>query len=201
MSSHLTRIPLDHPLVRGPGSLDDQDPLHKAVMSIFANLAGPVGERRSTNDILFRVERPTDRMPCVLIQSSVPPDSVADGCDRVRIIDVSSILQLAASADYARITVDVNTVMRNNRIKSTRPVTAQELSPWLSAKFGTAVSELIVRDSTQMRRTVNGARLNVTSVVADVRVGDQTAFHRVLTGGIGRAKSYGCGLVLAQPVR
>lgn len=200
MTSYLTRIPLSHPLVRSRRGLEDQNLIHKAVMSIFPSLAGPDREYRSANHVLFRVERQKDGTPIILIQSSVAPTSVTDGIDGVRVIDATSILEGAAESEYARITVDVNTVTRNGRSKSTRPVAEHELGTWLAARFGDAVTELVIRDSLPTRRTANSARMNVSSVVADVKVGDHSEFLRILVQGIGRAKSYGCGLVLAQPV-
>lgn len=200
MTTFLTRIPLSHPLVRSRRGLDDQNQIHKAVMSIFPSLAGPDGEHRAANHVLFRVERQQDGTPILLIQSSVAPTSVADGVDGVRLIDATKILEGAAESNYARITVDVNTVTRNVRRKSTHPVAEHELGTWLAARFGDAVTELVIRDSIPMRRVANSARLNVNSVVADVKVGDHAAFLRILVEGIGRGKSYGCGLVLAQPV-
>ena len=200
MTTYLTRIPLSHPLVRSCRGLDDQNLLHKAVMSIFLGLAGPDGERRAANHVLFRLERQKDGTPSLLIQSSVAPASVTDGVDGVRVINATTILEGVAECEYARITVDVNTVTRNARNKSTHPVAEHDLGTWLAARFGDAITELVIRDSIPIRRTANKARLNVNSVVADVKVGDHSAFLRVLIEGIGRGKSYGCGLVLAQPV-
>jgi CRISPR system Cascade subunit CasE len=195
----MSRIPISHGLLRGRFGLLDRDLSHKAVMSLFSDsLPGAAGERRAESEILWRLDVPSSGLPMVTVQSRVAPANIADGVDGVRVAEISRMLDVLEVSSFARLKVDVNAVKRKDGRVVGR-VADSDFEQWFDDRLGAAVAEVNVCRLSWGQYTARGAALAVAEVEADVRVGDKTAFRSLLESGVGRAKSYGCGLVLASP--
>lgn len=81
-------------------------------------------------------------------------------------------------------------------------VPAEQMGPWLQAKFEVAGCRLEQVLDQQMGAAVIGARgkrrVPTVAVQARVQVTDAQVFDKAVTTGLGRGKSYGMGLMLLQ---
>lgn len=174
--SYLTMIPAD--------SLDvGENTMHQTVMSFFpAVLPGARDERRSTSNILFSTDE--DR---VLIRSDIAPTRApATAVTRLDngVPDAGSVI---------RFRVTVNAV-RRIRDGKTEPVL--DMESWLVTKLAPALSDVTMlrHDRTLTHTGTNPLQVDVVN--GQAVVADTAALEEILRVGVGRAKSYGCGLML-----
>lgn len=157
---------------------------HKATMSLFGQT--DESEVRKHFGVLFRVDTAPTGKDIFLVQSTIRPETLpqAAQCKEFEFPELKPgqrvVFRLAA-----------NTVTRTHR----EIVPRNELPQWLENKLQGSVSDInlqAVREkiNRDKKRTVHTAVLDGTLVV-----NDPDAFIAHITNGIGRAKSYGCGLM------
>lgn len=196
----MSRLPVSHPMLRGRVGFVDRDRSHKAIMSLFpATLPGEFHERRAGGNVLWRLDVSPAGSPVVTVQSSATPKDIEDGVGGVRVIEISGLLNAVTASEFVRLKVDVNAVhRRDGRVVGT--VNDNDFADWFSRRLGNAAADTFVQSLVWEQATARGAALAVAHVVADVRTGNKDALHALLKTGLGRAKAYGCGLVLATPL-
>ncbi|WP_101525907.1 type I-E CRISPR-associated protein Cas6/Cse3/CasE [Nocardioides houyundeii] len=182
---------------------------HRAVMRLFpTTLPGAPVERRATAGILFRVDN-IGGVPTVLVQSSVPPESVPiEG----RTMTVTGRGWENRNGDLIALRVAVNPIIRGKsqalpgvpKKDVTRGVVpAEGISAWLSAKLAGAVTDLEVvnhyRDTYRFGPKGAKRSLVIDTVDAIATVSDARLLDAVRREGLGRSKAYGCGLITARP--
>jgi CRISPR system Cascade subunit CasE len=179
---------------------EDSDWVHKRVMELFAtlNVDGPA---RQSWQVLFRVE-PQVRGGRVLIQASVPP--TASGVE-VRDLDpVIDELRSGTNVVFAAKANPVRTVNRTGPDGIVRRHRAQvptdDLVSWLAARvpgldFGPDVE--VTTSYERFRKTP----LFVATYRGSGTITDQDAVAHAVRNGIGKGRSYGCGLLTIIPAR
>lgn len=178
--------------------------LHKDVMGLFsADLPGEEGVKRSVANILFRLDF-LDSGVKVFVQSTQP--FVTDNPNVVmRECGVESFVFPVGSKVRFRLAVNAITRQAASevgglKVRGTKavPVLEENFLGWLQDKLGGGLVDLSVLSSVwDCYRLLNGAAVWVNYVDGVGVVSDSLVLRNMLLGGVGRAKSYGCGLLSA----
>lgn len=214
---YLSRVPL-HALGRVSGDragrrpVDDPQRLHSEVMALFGQLPGETV--RADSHILFRVDPPSGyQAATVLIRSAVEPRHSAEG------LETRPESAPPKAGTHVAFRVSVNAVRRRTlptepgtdarRRVSLTPVprdddpnaTGSTMTDWLSERFRGALSDCEILNHD---RTVTGKQttriVQVDLIDGFGRVEDPARLSELLRHGVGRAKSYGCGLLTLRPI-
>lgn len=192
--TYLTRIPVH---VYG-NARNDGGVMHKAVMRLFPRrLPGVAHERRAASDILFRIDHTE-----VIIRSRAEPSlSLAWGDDPPAGASVTVESDAAPLAGRVRLLVHANTVRKNG--SDPRPIPDADVPAWAAERFATALTDIDVTVFRRMLRPVTGRGfpIQVHDLAITGTVADPAELSRMLREGIGRARAYGCGLVLVDRAR
>ena len=199
-SVHWTRFPaLAFPHV----DWSNHDDSHRAVMSIFAReLTGERDERRSASAILFRVDA-VENMPVITVQSEVAPVFLPQDAKTMIVPEHAWHLQ---DNDQVRFRLAINPIRRNRRAKSTIVVPTEEVPEWLTPRFAGCLTNIEIfnhaRDTFSSKATKTGARrlLVIDTIDGTATVSDSSTFDEIRRNGVGRSKSFGCGLITAQKI-
>ncbi|MBR7675537.1 type I-E CRISPR-associated protein Cas6/Cse3/CasE, partial [Streptomyces daliensis] len=186
--------------------------LHHRVMGLFPQGLGETARRHA--GVLFRLdEGPTGHH--ILIQSTLTPDpgrlEPAYGTARAKeLTPLIGTLRTGQLIHY-RITANATRKLGNNttegRPKQIVPLHGQEAAQWWERQAERAglclrsIQSTSLGDASGRRRDkhpVNHARTRFDGL-AEVR--DATALVEHIVAGIGRGKSYGCGLLSVAPAR
>ena len=191
---YLSRIPLDHVVLRSHRDLRDRGRVHRSVMSIFGDLGGDQ-HARSRGSVLFRIDE--DRF-CVLVQSAVAP--VRNDVVTAKLPDLSGL----PAGMPARARVCVNAVTTKNRTRDGKTRQYREAVPereavdWIAGRLD-GLTLVGVRD--QRREVCRSGRspLVLTTVDLDVIVTEPARLVPLVRDGIGRGRAYGGGLITLAP--
>lgn len=204
-----------------PVDWSDHKSGHRAVMRLFApRLAGASDERRVGAGILYRVDIATngDGMAetTVLVQSLVSPEIVPP---EARCIEVADFAWTPNMGERVVFRVAFNPVRRTTRYFSDEAkrmpapeqtktgfmrqtasvVPVSELQEWLESRIGSALTdvELIshTRDTSESGCGRQMHKVIVDTIDAIGVVADPAALDALRRIGVGRSKSYGCGLL------
>lgn len=197
MSPALYRVPAVH---RAFYRLhwDDAEAVHRRVMRLFpVDLhRDETGGARVAANILFRIELQAAN-PYVLVQSDVEPSDAS--LPRRQLDDFLAIVE---SGRRLRFRTDVNAVRMKSRTRRLEPVALSEVPSWLGGtRLGEGLEdvEVAVPGEFHVRRGKNKTPVRVIRLDGRAVVRDADAVKRVIRQGIGRARSYGCGLVSIAP--
>lgn len=187
-------------------------------MHLFPQLAGD--NPRATGDILFRLDTVTGNAPYFLVQSDIAPE---DG-HPVETKEVE--LVSPPTGTHISFRLSVNAVKRKGREQGNNSKRGSgvtqipfdgdaeaddrlpRMSEWLAAKLSPALGEVTILNH---QRQVLGANrvgrsqsspfaVQVDKVDGFARVENPTHLEELLLKGVGRAKSYGCGLLSIRPL-
>lgn len=214
-SLHMSLLSLDPVTSRAARRcLTDTHALHRLVMSGFPDTDAPGA--RSRMGVLFRVDAGEHRTQ-VLVQSVAVPtwDGVEPGilAAPARTRDASPLLSLPDGSRLrfrlvANPTRAIRPDGRTSRHAQQVPLRRDDARiGWLlrnAERGGFAIDSdaLVVSSMPLMRGKRNGDAIAVEPCRFDglLRVADPDAFARTLTGGIGRSRAFGCGLLtVARP--
>jgi CRISPR system Cascade subunit CasE len=187
--------------------------MHRTIMKAFPN-----GIDREKAAALYRIEHPTKNsmtnVDCVLVQSVIKPDwkflvdrkkYLAEGYQKnPAILEFNPKIQ---SNQIFQFRLVVNPTRRNRNNKKLEPILEQEnLLNWLMNKgamhgFSIDPANLLIRRlqvdmfeaNQHNRRKV--FTIHKVSFEGILEVEDSQKILRVLENGIGRGKSFGCGLL------
>ncbi len=204
-SVNLTAVPATHHVFAARGiNWNEQAEVHRAVMSLFAaELPGAEGAKRSASSILYRLEIPTSG-PRVLVQSSATPIYSDSGIATTTLAGLASVLVPGLTV---RLRVDVNAVRSQSRTRKRVPVGSEALSEFFlnpgdidrPGLLHGALESLTIFDVTQVVRAAGGIPLRVAQISGEAVVADPEQLADKLINGVGRGKSYGCGLLTVAP--
>ena len=202
---NLTTVPATHPAFTSRRvNWNDQADVHRAVMSLFpVELPGPDGSKRSASAILHRLETPTSG-PRVLVQSSVAPRRNDFG---IATTTLSGLTSLLVPGLRVRMRIDVNAVRTQSRTGKRIPVVAEDISAFLlnpdnidqPGLLAGALDSVSLEDVTPVLRLVGRVSLHVVRISGEAVVADPVTLAARLVNGVGRGKSYGCGLLTVVP--
>lgn len=179
-------------------------------MKLFGDF---LSNARSTGNILFRFEHIDGAPPSFLIQSEAEPkrDALPQGA-KIKTFEIPDYEQGVPVA----FRLSVNAIIR----KATGGITpvgidgvegeAETMTPWLNRKLAPALTEVnilnhrreVLRDQGVPKKGARRGRrvIQVDTVDGVARVGDPDRLKELLSEGVGRARSYGCGLLTVKPI-
>lgn len=176
---------------------------HRAVMELFGNL--PHSPRKAAN-ILFRLENIAGKPLNFLIQSAVEPEqtllpsSAAVKSFTVPQFETGTVLAFRLA---------VNGVQRSSN-GGVKPLplwgkTEEKdavVEEWLARKLTPAFSEIHlvnhIRELISDDQEHGGKTIQIDTFDGIARVEDSAALANLIENGVGRAKSYGCGLLTVK---
>lgn len=192
----LTNVPMSHPAFLA-GRWADRSWLHRATMSLFGNIPTNGMGARYSGGVLYRVEHRIAGGR-VLVQSGVRPIAID-----VRTIDMSPVLSSLASGDLFKFVLEFNAAKTVNSLsggaRQRRALDRAEIEPWVGNRFSGAASidALHVEDFRSLR--ARGGALYVARVVGSGTVQDGVALSHLVAVGVGKGKSFGCGMLSVLP--
>jgi CRISPR system Cascade subunit CasE len=195
--------------------------VHRAVMDLFGQtLPGPVNRRREMAGILYRLDAaqsPTgDLVMRVLVQAAVAPVTLPTGAQtgvvRGQDWDIpggSKVMFRVAVNPVQRTTVRFRDASKKVRAghgerfphtqRQAAVLGADLVADWLTPKLVGALSHVELtshaRDVTTSGQGLGKHRVTVDTIDGVATVNDSAALKRLRLAGVGRAKSYGCGLL------
>jgi CRISPR system Cascade subunit CasE len=180
------------PLTKAGRALDDPSAAHRTVMGIFPSGLGPGS--RATGRILYRVEPSFGR---ILVQSVIGP--LATQVEALDLVVREEGTPELAEGVVVRYRIDAAAVERTKRAE--RRVPASELGTWwqpLAQRHGLDLIGppgehlLGVRDHQSGDKQ---PRLRVASFSGTAMVNNVDLVDAAVCSGVGRSRSYGCGLL------
>lgn len=186
--------------------LDNMHALHQRIMQAFPDEAGP--NARSTFNVLYRRE---PGVLTILVQSAAAPDwaRLPTGyLERAQTTEMAPLLARLAPGLPLRFRLLANPTKRNNQSRKVIAlVRPEEQEAWLqrqAARAGFEVTGLRIGPAEQNQGRKKGLESAVTlrTVLFDgtLRVTDADALREAVRNGIGRGRSYGCGLLSLAPL-
>lgn len=193
-------------------------------MSLFDQMEGNAREEAG---VLFRLEHLPGQAPSYLVRSTVAPSNLPEGG---KTIDESDVLPQKGAAVAFRIAVNAVQRTKEKTKNGVRPVFADgtleelvetgqiseveasraaEITPWLSERLAPALDdvriinhqrEVIGRGRQGQNRSKDALTIQVDLIDGVALVNDPAALAQLLEKGVGRAKSYGCGLLTVRPL-
>lgn len=196
MSAALYRVPAWHERFYRL-RWNDAEAVHRRVMALFPNLpSGDGAGPRAAAHVLYRLELQADK-PYVLVQSDVPP--LDDALDRRPLSDFLSLLE---PGRQVRFRIDINAVRMKSRTRQLEPVPLTEVPQWIgSTRLATGLREIEVGvpGEFEVRRGKKGTPVRIVRLDGRAVVSDSDHARDLVHRGVGRARSYGCGLLSVAP--
>ncbi|MEV6527896.1 type I-E CRISPR-associated protein Cas6/Cse3/CasE [Longispora sp. NPDC051575] len=208
MKAWLTRLVPD-PRSRSVASeIRDAVRLHKRVMTLVPDGLGD--KARQQTGVLYRVDN-----DAILVQTGLPPDTstLPAGYQDRRVSDLTALLDALRPGLFVRYRLAGNAVRRLGRNTTAgRPGQAlslkgHEAATWWAERAERCGLGLHTLDSVP-ETTMTGKRDEETRVLHAVTrydglavITDPEALRNAITTGVGRGKSYGCGLLSIAPAR
>ncbi|QIK63598.1 type I-E CRISPR-associated protein Cas6/Cse3/CasE [Leucobacter viscericola] len=214
VSQFLSRVPL-HALSAKSGArtrrhiTDNPAQQHSEVMSLFGHIEGDTV--RADTNVLFRVDPPHgNQAATVLIRSSIVPSRPAEGLETrqegpVPPAGTPVAFRIAINAIRRR-SVESSTAKRKTILT---PVPRDDdpapdgttMTDWLSARLAGGLSSVEILNHDRQVLGV-GTKCTVQTDLVDgfAIVEDSAKLAQMLIHGVGRAKSYGCGLLSLRPL-
>ncbi|MFF4082738.1 type I-E CRISPR-associated protein Cas6/Cse3/CasE [Streptomyces sp. NPDC001777] len=210
----LTRITLNPHNAAARADLADVDSLHKTLMRLAPDHNGPTP--RATAGLLFRTEPGPD--PTLLVQTAHSPDltTLPTNYGTTKTIDLTPLLNSLTPRRtvHYRITA-APTVARSADNPTRHPVTGKRrgkithltgddaITWWQTRAAAAGLKPVTIsglpRPFPRTRITRSSPHFTLTQFDGIAHITDTTLLTHALTHGIGRAKSYGAGLLSLVP--
>lgn len=180
--------------------LTDTYSLHRMVYSLFENVRGD--DTQSHNGILFADKGGDARARNIIILSDRLPNAPEYGT-----LETRPLPDTYLSASAYRFEITINPVRRANQSGKLIPVVGREaVATWFCDKapgwgFNVLQESLLVAKTTVDVFFKGGHQvtLNKATLTGYLDVTDQQLFMSHVLQGIGRARSFGCGLLQIVP--
>ncbi|BAQ21113.1 CRISPR-associated protein [Corynebacterium glutamicum R] len=213
---HLTKVPVhellsqlktDHNLK----TLDLNDPVfrHRAIMGLFGAIDSK--KPREHGGILFRLDQIPGQPPFFLVQSRISPQTQSYETRELPLPDYKEgdIVQFTTALNGVRRKTTENSGKRQTKVSPVplfKPEDTDQFpfDTWVKEKMSSLFSDTEIVNH---RRSVLKSKIhpNLTIQVDDVdgiaTICDPEALRTVMSNGIGREKSYGCGLVSVRLIK
>lgn len=214
MTTWLTQITPDPRSRQVRRDLRDAVQMHKTVMSLVA-WAGLDDQARAAGGVLYRIEE-TATAPRILVQTQVKPDpeQLPDGYGTARTRELDALLHWLHPGALVRYRLAASTVRSKARTREIIPLRGAAADDWWTARApaaGLALQSLASRspgdpvgrktdDNENGTARTHRIRHTLTQFDGTATVTDPGALATAITAGIGRGKSYGCGLLSIAPL-
>lgn len=206
MTAWLTRIAPDlrHPAARQ--DLRDITAVHRRVMSLVPD---GLGEKpRHHAGVLFRLDH-TITGPVLLIQTTLPPDPtrLPDGYGTTDTRDVSPLLKALTTGMAVHYRIAANASKRAWKGDSAGKIVALSGEPaeqWWQRKangVGLDLRHLRAQPQPAARGRAVPVRHAITLFEGQAVISDADQVRAAVLAGIGRGRSFGCGLLSVAPTR
>ncbi len=191
---------------------DSPDLRHREVMRLFGNVE--TSTPRSEMGILFRLDVVPGQAPAYLIRSQVPIENPTPGT-RTKIEPKTK----PPTETVVQFRVAVNGIQRVNRshARPTRldgqPPSGDDdpsitISEWLTRHLQGGMKEVSINNHIREilgadrrgRKTTGGKVVQIDTIDGVAIIDDPTVLSEIMTKGVGRAKSYGCGLLTVREI-
>jgi len=177
---HLTFLP--HHLIP---DITDADHIHKLTMALYASadLPGEPGARRSGSNILWRRS-----LHGVTVSADIPAtDAPGELSSTIAVTD----FRAGEGVEFV-VTVDPTVRVRG------REYPAQDVGAWFKRKTEGALEHIRVDRLHAFTVHRRGRRFDQITVVGTATVASEEALDRLLREGVGRSKTFGCGLLTVE---
>ncbi|MEY9935650.1 CRISPR system Cascade subunit CasE [Catenulispora sp. GP43] len=217
MTVWLTRITLNPRVPQARRDLQDVAQMHRTIMSLFPDALGDTA--RHAAGALFRTED-TDDGTTVLIQSQIQPDPTAlpDGYGTAVTRSLDPLLDALRPGLPVRYRIIANatrklgTHTQAGRPHQIVPLGGPEADQWWQRQAEQAGLQLRTTTATALTSATGVRKGNKpakpqpqrharTQFDGTATITDAEALRQRLQDGIGRGKSYGCGMLTLAPAR
>lgn len=206
MTAWLTRIALDLRHQAARQDLRDVTALHRRVMSLAPDGLGEQPRRYA--GVLFRLDH-TTAGPVLLIQTALPPDQtrLPNGYGTIDTRDISPLLKAITNGMVAHYRIAANASKRAWKGGSAGKVVAlsgQQAEQWWQRKAeGAGLNLRYLRAEPQpaARGRAIPVRHAITLFEGQAMITDADQVRAAVLAGIGRGRSFGCGLLSLAPMR
>lgn len=158
---------------------------HRTAMELFEETQAE--KPREAFGVLFRLEKPSGQAPYFLIQSKVCPQHAPAGVE----IKEFSVPQFEVG-DVVTFKLSVNAIIRGARVT---PVPLEDMDEWVANKLSGGLGDVAIITHTRDTNRDSKMAIQVDVVEGFAVVTDPEALTQMIVKGVGRAKSYGCGLL------
>ena len=195
----LTDVPMQHRVFAGRPNWNDTYWIHTRVMRLFGDL-GRDDTARLRGGVLFRVE-PDIGTGRILVQSAEP---TVDGS--LRSVDLANTLTHLRDNQRVGLRLKINAVKTVNRTidgklrQQRENVPLDDLSSWVEGKLQGGLRDFYALDIVAATERQKGTPLFVATVDALATVADASTLASLVASGVGKGKSFGCGLLTLRPV-
>jgi len=212
--TYLSLVPIHELRRRGIGR-DTPDVRHREVMELFGRIDSD--SPRSSAGVLFRVDiadwqvlsgsdrhgtGSVSKVPVYLIRSKVPPEFA-----KPSMITREETDTIPAEGSAVQFRIAVNGIERVDRDKGPddRSLT---ISQWLQKRLDGALKDIQISNHQREvlgagrhgRHTNSGKVIQIDTIDGIATVDARARLIELLENGVGRAKSYGCGLLTIKEV-
>lgn len=218
MATWLTRITPDLRHRKPANDMSNVVALHRTIMSLFPPNLGP--NARSNAGVLFRTEENTSGGISILVQSALPPDAtrLPDGYGTLTAKPLDPLLDAIRKGFPVRYRLIGNATRKLGRNTTAGkplrviPLGGDEAETWwqrqaeqsglelrnvimtpLASATGVRVDKTTSTKQPQLHARI---RFDGTAVITDPEL-----LRERIIAGIGRAKTYGCGLLTLAPTQ
>lgn len=174
---HITLLPAE--LIE---DMSDADAIHRQTMALYAgtDLPGEAGSRRSGANILWRRERSG-----IIVASDLPPSDAPDTARTfIEVTRYAAGDELIFSATFDAIV----------RVRG-RDIPTPDAAEWFTRKAGHALADIRIEQMHGRQAFRRGNPLEQISVAGTATVRDEASLDELLRVGVGRSKTFGCGLM------
>lgn len=182
--------------------------LHRVVYSLFEDVRNDEQKRSGASSGILFADQGGGRLGrCILVLSTRAPRASINGT--AMNLETKEVPDTFLSGVTYRFQVTVNPTRRNNKTRKLEPVRGREaVLEWFAERakssWGFEVMERHSQvDKIEVIRFEHSGKGRVTIAQAQIRgclnVLDQERFRRSVSQGIGRARSFGCGLLQLVP--
>ncbi|SCG38569.1 type I-E CRISPR-associated protein Cas6/Cse3/CasE [Micromonospora coxensis] len=206
MTAWLTRIAPDlrHPAARR--DLRDITAVHRRVMSLVPDDLGE--QPRQQAGVLFRLDH-TTAGPVLLVQTALPPDParLPDGYGTIDTRDVSPLLKALTTGMAVHYRIAANASKRAWKGDNAGKVVAlsgEQAEQWWQRKadaHGLGLRQLRAQPQPAARGRAVPVRHAITLFEGQAVIADADQVRAAVLAGIGRGRSFGCGLLSLAPIR
>lgn len=208
--TYLSLVPV-HEIRKRSRVADTPDHRHREVMDLFGSIDSKTP--RGAKGILFRLDAIPGQAPTYLIRSESPIELHVEGA---RWKEESNAVPPSGAAVQFRIAA--NGIQRTNR-STARPTRMDDqppvdehdrsitISEWLGERLSGALKDIHINNhirevlGTDRRGRSSGSKVVQIDTIDGVAiVEDEEVLREKLIKGVGRAKSYGCGLLTVKEI-
>ncbi len=190
---HLSEILLDSKLARNPYEI------HRHLWRLFPGMSE---DKRS---FLYRVSYGKDNEPLRILMQSLYEPSAAENIKGCVILRKKVFNPVLKEKDRLHFILCANPTKQLLNERCRVPlIDEDQLIEWLRKKLENAASlenaEITEKRNLYFRKDGKAGKIVTVSFSGQVSVKDTVPMHTILEQGIGRAKAFGCGLMLVRRI-